>query len=95
MHYSATRWLLAMDLIILNHGQGRRKTPELALLSPNYRTTPTGVPINEHVILTQPFTGVIRRPKQQYCTSGVPYYTRAFGDGPRHSEPWSSDEDDT
>ncbi|GFY29859.1 hypothetical protein TNCV_4071721 [Trichonephila clavipes] len=22
-------------------------------------------------------------------------YTRAFGDGPRHSEPWSSDENDT
>ncbi|GFU56810.1 hypothetical protein TNCV_2539801 [Trichonephila clavipes] len=22
-------------------------------------------------------------------------YTRAFGDGPRHFEPWSSDEDDT
>ncbi|GFW80672.1 hypothetical protein TNCV_3235241 [Trichonephila clavipes] len=30
------------DLVILNHGQITRMTPELALNSPNYHTTPTG-----------------------------------------------------
>ncbi|GFX46751.1 hypothetical protein TNCV_4038991 [Trichonephila clavipes] len=31
-----------MDFVIVNHCQGSRTTPELALASPNYHTTPTG-----------------------------------------------------
>ncbi|GFX10750.1 hypothetical protein TNCV_3928901 [Trichonephila clavipes] len=38
----ATRGLLATDHVILNRGQGTWTTPELAPLSPNYHTTPTG-----------------------------------------------------
>ncbi|GFX26368.1 uncharacterized protein TNCV_949661 [Trichonephila clavipes] len=38
----ATRGLLATDHVILNHGQVTWTTPELALPSPNYHTTPTG-----------------------------------------------------
>ncbi|GFV19490.1 hypothetical protein TNCV_3664221 [Trichonephila clavipes] len=41
-HCSATRGLWATDLVILNHGQVTRMTPELAPQSPNYHTTPTG-----------------------------------------------------
>ncbi|GFX41269.1 hypothetical protein TNCV_2219671 [Trichonephila clavipes] len=41
-HCSATRGFLATDLVILNHGQVTRTTPELATLSPNYHTTPMG-----------------------------------------------------
>ncbi|GFW31020.1 hypothetical protein TNCV_4522891 [Trichonephila clavipes] len=37
-----TRGLLATHLVILSHGQVTRPTPELALPSPNYHTTPTG-----------------------------------------------------
>ncbi|GFV01031.1 hypothetical protein TNCV_1009521 [Trichonephila clavipes] len=33
--------LLVMDLVILNHGQVIRTTPELAHSSPNFHTTPT------------------------------------------------------
>ncbi|GFT33108.1 hypothetical protein TNCV_1264701 [Trichonephila clavipes] len=40
--YSVTRELLATDLIIQNHGQVTRTTPELALPSPNFYTQPTG-----------------------------------------------------
>ncbi|GFT26459.1 hypothetical protein TNCV_3603251 [Trichonephila clavipes] len=29
------------------------------------------------------------------CFQMIDSYKRAFGDGPRHFEPWSSDEDDT
>ncbi|GFY16282.1 hypothetical protein TNCV_2349271 [Trichonephila clavipes] len=36
----ATRGLLATDLVILNHGQVKRTTSELASPSPNYHTTP-------------------------------------------------------
>ncbi|GFU78466.1 hypothetical protein TNCV_2300781 [Trichonephila clavipes] len=39
---SATRGFLATDLVILNHGQVTRMTPEVASPSPNYHTTPTG-----------------------------------------------------
>ncbi|GFW74032.1 hypothetical protein TNCV_545561 [Trichonephila clavipes] len=38
----ATRGLLATDLVILNHGQVTRMTPELAPTSPNSHTTPAG-----------------------------------------------------
>ncbi|GFV51480.1 hypothetical protein TNCV_844191 [Trichonephila clavipes] len=39
----ATRWLLATDVVILNHSQVTRTTSELAPLpSPNYHITPTG-----------------------------------------------------
>ncbi|GFV93408.1 hypothetical protein TNCV_1987241 [Trichonephila clavipes] len=38
----ATRGHLATDLVILNHGQVTKTTPELAPHSPNYHTTPTG-----------------------------------------------------
>ncbi|GFY02521.1 hypothetical protein TNCV_3504011 [Trichonephila clavipes] len=37
-----TQGLLVMDLVILNHGQMTRTSPELAHPSPNFRTTPTG-----------------------------------------------------
>ncbi|GFU08422.1 hypothetical protein TNCV_2901701 [Trichonephila clavipes] len=30
-----------------------------------------------------------------HCTTRKSRYTRAFGDGPRNFEPWSSDVDDT
>ncbi|GFW91514.1 hypothetical protein TNCV_3376771 [Trichonephila clavipes] len=40
-HCSATRGLLATDLVILNHGQVTRTTPELASPSPNYHTNGT------------------------------------------------------
>ncbi|GFU39949.1 uncharacterized protein TNCV_2531881 [Trichonephila clavipes] len=36
----ATQGLLATDHVILNHGQVTWTTPELALSSPNYHTTP-------------------------------------------------------
>ncbi|GFY04613.1 hypothetical protein TNCV_4416961 [Trichonephila clavipes] len=39
--YAATQGLLATDLVILNHGQITRTTPELAPPSPNFHTTPT------------------------------------------------------
>ncbi|GFV58554.1 hypothetical protein TNCV_2915431 [Trichonephila clavipes] len=42
MSIASTRRLLATDHVILNHGQVTWTTPELALLSPNYHTTPTG-----------------------------------------------------
>ncbi|GFS84126.1 uncharacterized protein TNCV_2365111 [Trichonephila clavipes] len=37
---SATRGLLATDLVVWNHGQVTRSPPELAPVSPNYHTTP-------------------------------------------------------
>ncbi|GFV10663.1 hypothetical protein TNCV_1907011 [Trichonephila clavipes] len=37
----AARGLLAMDHIILNHGQVTRTTPELVSPYPNFHTTPT------------------------------------------------------
>ncbi|GFU62005.1 hypothetical protein TNCV_2306391 [Trichonephila clavipes] len=40
--HSATRGFLVTVIVILNHGQVTRTTPELAHLSPNYPTTPTG-----------------------------------------------------
>ncbi|GFV24932.1 hypothetical protein TNCV_883981 [Trichonephila clavipes] len=40
--HGSTRGLLATDHVILNHGQVTWTTPELALPSPNYHTTPTG-----------------------------------------------------
>ncbi|GFW43433.1 hypothetical protein TNCV_4612941 [Trichonephila clavipes] len=33
--------------------------------------------------------------KTSLAVAAVAYYTRAFGDGPRKFEPWSSDVDDT
>ncbi|GFX93613.1 hypothetical protein TNCV_1587901 [Trichonephila clavipes] len=36
-----TRGLLATDLVILNHGQGPKTTPELPSPSPFFHTTPT------------------------------------------------------
>ncbi|GFY02008.1 hypothetical protein TNCV_5098691 [Trichonephila clavipes] len=42
LHYKATRGLLATDLGILNHGQVKRTTLELAIPSPTFYTTPTG-----------------------------------------------------
>ncbi|GFW99009.1 hypothetical protein TNCV_1782281 [Trichonephila clavipes] len=38
---NATQRLLAMDFVILNHGQVTRTTFELAHPFPNYHTTPT------------------------------------------------------
>ncbi|GFU13823.1 hypothetical protein TNCV_940151 [Trichonephila clavipes] len=40
-----TRGLLATELVILNHGQVTRTTPELAHPSPNFNTIPMGVPL--------------------------------------------------
>ncbi|GFW84630.1 hypothetical protein TNCV_2596751 [Trichonephila clavipes] len=42
----AARGLLTTDHVILNHGQVTWMTPELAPLSPNYHTTPTGKRFN-------------------------------------------------
>ncbi|GFY30547.1 hypothetical protein TNCV_3523101 [Trichonephila clavipes] len=39
---ATVRGLLTTDHVILNHGQVTWTTPELAPLSPNYHTTPTG-----------------------------------------------------
>ncbi|GFW89923.1 hypothetical protein TNCV_4196111 [Trichonephila clavipes] len=40
--FSATRRLLAMDLVILSQGRVMRTTPELAPSPPNFHTAPTG-----------------------------------------------------
>ncbi|GFU86938.1 transposable element Tc1 transposase [Trichonephila clavipes] len=45
------RGLLTTDHVILNHGQVTWMTPELAPLSPNYHTTPTGKRFNSQQIL--------------------------------------------
>ncbi|GFX22989.1 hypothetical protein TNCV_2086971 [Trichonephila clavipes] len=44
------RGLLTTDHVILNHGQVTWMTPELAPLSPNYHTTPTGKRFNSQQI---------------------------------------------
>ncbi|GFV42515.1 hypothetical protein TNCV_2905241 [Trichonephila clavipes] len=41
-HCSATQGPMAADLVILNHGQVTRTTPEPTPPSPNYYTTPMG-----------------------------------------------------
>ncbi|GFV51525.1 hypothetical protein TNCV_2908281 [Trichonephila clavipes] len=46
----AARGLLTTDHVILNHGQVTWMTPELATLSPNYHTTPTGKRFNSQQI---------------------------------------------
>ncbi|GFX75424.1 CCHC-type domain-containing protein [Trichonephila clavipes] len=46
----AARGLLTTDHVILNHGQVTWMTPELALFSPNYHTTPTGKSLNSQQI---------------------------------------------
>ncbi|GFU37324.1 hypothetical protein TNCV_4273121 [Trichonephila clavipes] len=40
-HDKATRGSLAMDLVILNHGQVTMTTPEFEVPSPNFHTIPT------------------------------------------------------
>ncbi|GFW06441.1 hypothetical protein TNCV_2187751 [Trichonephila clavipes] len=47
------RGLLATDLIILNHGQVTRMTPELAPSSPNFHTTPMGGRLRLDIFNTQ------------------------------------------
>ncbi|GFT01026.1 hypothetical protein TNCV_4054281 [Trichonephila clavipes] len=42
LRLDTTGGLLAIDLVILNHGQVTRTTPELVSSSPNYHTTPMG-----------------------------------------------------
>ncbi|GFW75712.1 uncharacterized protein TNCV_4428951 [Trichonephila clavipes] len=49
-------------------------TSEVALLSPNFHTTPTGG---------------LEASTDLACTNRFTRYTRAFGDGPHHFEPWS------
>ncbi|GFX93129.1 mariner Mos1 transposase [Trichonephila clavipes] len=46
----AARGLLTTNLVILNHGQVTWMTPELAPLSPNYHTKPTGKRFNSQQI---------------------------------------------
>ncbi|GFV86837.1 uncharacterized protein TNCV_3965671 [Trichonephila clavipes] len=46
----STRRILAMDHVILNHGQETCTTPKLAPPSPNYNTTPTGGLFNSQQI---------------------------------------------
>ncbi|GFX02589.1 hypothetical protein TNCV_728431 [Trichonephila clavipes] len=46
----SARGLLTTDHVILNHGQVTWMTPELAPLSPNYHTTPTGKRFNSQQI---------------------------------------------
>ncbi|GFW96893.1 hypothetical protein TNCV_2160281 [Trichonephila clavipes] len=48
-----TRWLLATDLVILNHDQVLRTTPEQATFSPNYHSTPTGWPLEVHAEIVE------------------------------------------
>ncbi|GFW19642.1 hypothetical protein TNCV_1605331 [Trichonephila clavipes] len=90
-----------MDHVILNQGQVTWMTPELAPPSPKY--TPW-----ENVSALDRFS-VHRCPaRRDFVVLGsnslqgqlrsdtlTTSYTRAFGDGPRHFEPWSSDEDAT
>ncbi|GFW09416.1 hypothetical protein TNCV_3731711 [Trichonephila clavipes] len=47
---NAARGPLTTDHVILNHGQVTWMTPELAPLSPNYHTTPTGKRFNSQQI---------------------------------------------
>ncbi|GFU89133.1 uncharacterized protein TNCV_2895811 [Trichonephila clavipes] len=42
----ATRGLFATDVVVLNHGQVTRMTPELAAAPPKYHTAPTGECVN-------------------------------------------------
>ncbi|GFV12117.1 hypothetical protein TNCV_1796041 [Trichonephila clavipes] len=58
-HYKAARGLLATDLVILNHGQVTRTTPETAHPSPNFHTTPTGgrLSLNRYHAQRPPFLG--------------------------------------
>ncbi|GFW60373.1 hypothetical protein TNCV_3869061 [Trichonephila clavipes] len=42
---------MATNLVILNHGQVMRTTPELAPTSPNCHTTPTGGRLSSQQIL--------------------------------------------
>ncbi|GFW97789.1 hypothetical protein TNCV_1425521 [Trichonephila clavipes] len=46
----AARGLLTKDHVILNHDQVTWMTPELAPLSPNYHSTPTGKRFNSQQI---------------------------------------------
>ncbi|GFU79737.1 hypothetical protein TNCV_3133151 [Trichonephila clavipes] len=49
MHCKDTRRLLVTDLIILNHGQVAKTTPELAPRSPNFQTTPEPGRLNIYI----------------------------------------------
>ncbi|GFU51604.1 hypothetical protein TNCV_82341 [Trichonephila clavipes] len=61
-HSSATRGHLATDLVILNHGQVTRTTPELAPLPP-LTTTPTGRRLSSRQIfrVSIPYTAGLQR----------------------------------
>ncbi|GFU06160.1 hypothetical protein TNCV_4764831 [Trichonephila clavipes] len=69
-HCSATRGLLAMDLVILNRGQVTRTTPLLASPSPTYHTTSTGGRLRSRQILdaSLPYTAVFSDTKLQLMT---------------------------
>ncbi|GFS61264.1 hypothetical protein TNCV_3104961 [Trichonephila clavipes] len=61
-HCLATRGLLTTGVVILNHRQVTRTTPELAPFSPNYHTTPTGGPLDRfnglHCFSRRVFSGI-------------------------------------
>ncbi|GFW74050.1 uncharacterized protein TNCV_545741 [Trichonephila clavipes] len=107
----ATRGLLATDHVILNHGQVTWTTPELAppllTTTPHQREDVSALDrFNVHRCPTRRvFSGTGLEPVTKQATVRYLYHsataaplfscTRAFGDGPRNFEPWSSDVDDT
>ncbi|GFV24521.1 hypothetical protein TNCV_814051 [Trichonephila clavipes] len=72
---------------------GEKALNAIALLPEPLGTGPDGVTSHEGQDLLGPTQ--YTRPWALRCMSRCSGYTRAFGDGPRNCEPWSSDEDDT
>ncbi|GFX33486.1 uncharacterized protein TNCV_1006471 [Trichonephila clavipes] len=97
------------EMVRMNHGQVTWTTPELAppllTTTPHQREDVSALNrFNVHSCPTRwVFSGTGLEPVTKQATVRYLYhsattatgYTRAFGDGPRNLEPWSSDVDDT
>ncbi|GFX47270.1 hypothetical protein TNCV_148801 [Trichonephila clavipes] len=64
LHYKAAQGVLATGVVILNHGQVKRVTPELPPSSSDFNTTPTGGRLSidspascEHISVRWVFSG--------------------------------------
>ncbi|GFT79116.1 hypothetical protein TNCV_3094711 [Trichonephila clavipes] len=91
----ATRGLLATNLVILSHCQVTRTTAKLATPSLNFHAMPKGeLRASTELTYISPSTQRVFSATRLLPMTLRPY-SRAFGDGPRNFEPWSSDEDDT
>ncbi|GFV37255.1 hypothetical protein TNCV_92281 [Trichonephila clavipes] len=59
---------------------------------------PRRLDVDAVLVSVEMYKSTILRPTSQnesFSSGLVICYTRAFGDGPRNYEPWSSDQDDT